>query len=37
MIEFIQNIDWNILHGIHNNLSCEFLDFIMPKISLLGN
>lgn len=37
MIEFIQNIDWNILHGIHNNLSCGFLDFIMPKISLLGN
>lgn len=37
MFELIQNMDWSILHAIQNTLSCGFLDFIMPKITLLGN
>ena len=30
------NLDWSILHGIQA-LSCPFLDFLMPKITALGN
>ena len=30
------NLDWSILHGIQS-LSCPFLDFLMPKITALGN
>lgn len=33
----ITNIDFAILDFIHNNLSCGVLDFIMPKITFLGN
>ncbi len=33
----ITKIDFNILNWIHEHLSCSFLDFIMPKITLLGN
>lgn len=36
-MNWIQTIDWSVLHWIHNNLQCGFLDFVMPKISLLGN
>lgn len=31
------SIDWSILHWIQNTLVCPFLDFLMPKITLLGN
>lgn len=37
MLNWIQSIDWSILHGIQHTLSCGFLDFWMPKISWLGN
>ena len=37
MTAFIQNIDWAILHTIRDSLRCGALDFIMPKITLLGN
>ncbi len=37
MIDFIQNIDWNILHFIKDTLSFGVLDFLMPKITMLGN
>lgn len=31
------NLDWSILHGIQNFLQCPFLDFLMPKITMLGS
>ena len=31
------NLDWSILQGIHSTFTCGFLNFLMPKISLLGN
>ena len=31
------NFDWTILHWIQNTLVCPALDFLMPKITLLGN
>ena len=31
------NLDWSILHWIQNTLVCPALDFLMPKITLLGN
>ena len=31
------SLDWTILHGIHDALSGPFLDFLMPKITTLGN
>ena len=31
------NLDFSILHWIHNTLTCPALDFIMPKITMLGN
>lgn len=31
------NIDWSILHWIHNNLSCGFLDAVLPLITHLGD
>ena len=37
MLEFIQGFDWLVLHGIQNTIRCSFLDFLMPKITLLGN
>lgn len=37
MFDFIQNVDWFILNGIHNTFSCGFLDFLMPKITVLGD
>lgn len=29
-------LEWKILYWIHNKLSCPFLDFIIPKITILG-
>lgn len=37
MILMIQNVDWAVLHWIHSSLRCGFLDFLMPKITMLGN
>ena len=31
------NLDWSILHWIQSTLTCPALDFLMPKITLLGN
>ena len=31
------NADWSILYWIQNNLKCSFLDFLVPKITLLGD
>ena len=35
--ESVMSLDWTILHGIHDALTCPFLDFLMPKITALGN
>lgn len=37
MTEQITQIDFSILYWIQNTLRCEILDFIMPKITFLGN
>lgn len=37
MPDVIQQLDWTILHGIQDSLRCVFLDFVMPKITTLGN
>ena len=37
MLAILQNLDWSILHWIHSALSCGVLDFLMPKISALGD
>ena len=31
------SLDWTILHGIQRVLTCPLLDWLMPKITLLGN
>ena len=31
------SLEWSILHWIQNTLVCPALDFLMPKITLLGN
>lgn len=31
------NLDWTILNWIHTHLQCGLLDFLMPKITMLGN
>ena len=31
------SLDWSILHWIQNMLVCPALNFLMPKITLLGN
>ena len=31
------SFDWSILHWIQNTLACPLLDFLIPKITLLGN
>ena len=37
MLEWIQGIDWAILNWIQEVFRCEFLDFVVPKITALGN
>lgn len=37
MLEAIQAFDWTVLHRLCESLSCGFLDFLMPKITALGN
>ena len=31
------NLDWSILQGIQAYIACPLLDFLMPKITMLGN
>ena len=31
------NLDWSILHGIQTTLACPLLDFVMPRLTALGN
>lgn len=31
------NLDWSILHWIHDTMTCPALDFLMPKITALGS
>lgn len=37
MLDFLMELDWSILNFIRDSLSCGFLDFIMPKITMLGD
>ena len=37
MTEWITQIDFTILYWIQNTFRCAFLDFLMPKVTLLGN
>lgn len=37
MIEWIRNLDFSVLYAIQDTFRCGFLDFLMPKITLLGN
>ena len=37
MLELIQNTDWAVLHWIRDTLRCGALDFLMPRITALGN
>ena len=37
MPDFLQNLDWAVLHWIHNTFECGFLDFVLPKITALCN
>ena len=37
MLDWIQNVDWTILHWIQDTMQCRTLDFLMPKITLLGS
>ena len=31
------SIEWSILHWVRDVLTCPFLDFLMPKLTLLSN
>lgn len=37
MLEWIQSTDWAVLRWIQENLRCDALDLIFPKLTLLGN
>ncbi len=36
-MEWIQSFDWTLLHRLHDAFKCGVLDFLMPKITALGN
>lgn len=36
MMQLIESFDFSILDFIRHNIACEFLDILMPKITLLG-
>ena len=36
-MQIITNIDFSLLNWIHEHLVCSFLNFLMPKITFLGN
>lgn len=31
------NLDWTILHALRDLTTCPFLDFLLPRLTLLGN
>lgn len=37
MLDWIEALDWAILHRIQDTLQCGALDYLMPKITALGN
>ena len=37
MLIWLQNMDWRILRRLHSALQCGALDFLMPRITALGN
>jgi len=37
MMSFVQSLDWAVLHWLRAALGCGALDFLMPKITLLGD
>ena len=37
MAKLFMNLDWSVLNWIHRTFSCDALDFLMPKFTLLGN
>lgn len=37
MVEIITNLDWAVLHWIRDTLNCPALDYVMPKITSLGD
>ncbi|HBF14539.1 MAG TPA: phosphatase PAP2 family protein, partial [Clostridiales bacterium] len=37
MTEAITRLDFSVLYWIQDHLRCGFLDFLMPKITFLGN
>ena len=37
MTEAIQSMDFSILHAIQQNMRCDLLDFLMPKISIIAS
>ena len=37
MVEFIKNMDWAVLYWIRDTFTCPALDYIMPKITSLGD
>jgi hypothetical protein len=37
MIEFFTNFDWTVLNWIHDTFTCPVLDYLMPKITALGD
>ena len=36
MLDWVQQIDWAVLHGMRDVLSCGVMDFLMPRITALG-
>jgi len=37
MFEMIQSFDWSVLHWIQDSMQSEVMDFLMPKITMLGD
>ncbi len=37
MAEYITQFDFSLLYWIQDTLKCAFMDFVMPKITFLGN
>lgn len=37
MTETLLNLDWSLLHWIQETCRRTFLDFLMPKLTMLGN
>ncbi len=37
MLKHIQHFDWTVMRWIQKNIKCDALDFLMPKLTKLGN